>query len=172
MAFFGTWTRKNKRPADEVEIDEEKGKRTAKYWRLLSMCIGEQGCNIMYWRVVWVTFIGEILEGIYWWDIRGLLKNIVVFWYYLFAGLMWYLHRRYPKRSKTHQWKMLAYLPPGLPGTLSADCIESVLLAMVVQYLFIFICWLFHECIRASATFLGQKPAEPKGPPRQWPSNV
>jgi hypothetical protein len=46
MAFFGTWTRKNKRPADEVEIDEEKGKRTAKYWRLLSMCIGEQGCNI------------------------------------------------------------------------------------------------------------------------------
>jgi hypothetical protein len=128
--------------------------------------------SFMYWGVVWVTFIGEILEGIYWWDIGGLLKNIVFFWYYLFAGLMWYLHRRYPKRSKTHQWKMLAYLPPGLPGTLSADCIESVLLAMVVQYFFIFICWLFHECIRASATFLGQKPAEPKGPPRQWPSNV
>ena len=73
MAFFGTWTRKNKRPADEVEIDEEKGKRTAIYWRLLSMCIGEQGCNIhscigeLYWGHLlvryWRVFIGEILEG-------------------------------------------------------------------------------------------------------------
>ena len=73
-------------------------------------CIGKQGCNIR-------SCIGELYEChllVRYWRVA---EEYHVFGI-AFAGLMWYPHRRYPKRSKPHQWKMLAYLPPGLPGTL------------------------------------------------------
>ena len=41
-----------------------------------------------------------------------------------------------------------------------------------MQCFSIFIYWQLHECIRTSGTFMGQKPAEPKDPPRHCPSNV
>ena len=119
----------------------------------IHLCIGVlYGCHLLvrYWRIA----------EEYW-----------CFWYCIFGGLKWYLHQRYPRRCKPHQWKMLAHLPPGLPSTLIIDCIETV---SVACYMFGFMFWLLHgfRTFRTSPSFMAQRPAEPKDHPRQWPSNM
>ena len=157
-------------------------------WRLMrKRARGQQNigdycqCVLESKVAIFIHVLESCTGDIYWWDIGGYL--LVRYWrvaeeYCVFLVLP-ICRTDVVSPSKVPKTKQNTPVEdasqtqsPGLPGTLSADCIESVLLAMVVQYFFIFICWLFHECIRASATFLGQKPAEPKGPPRQWPSNV
>ena len=63
-----SWTRTNKRPANEVEIHGEKGKRSAQYWRLLTILLLEG-------KLALLTCVLECCMGaIYWWDIGGLLR--------------------------------------------------------------------------------------------------
>ena len=55
-----SWTRTNKRPANEVEIHGEKGKRTAQYWRLLTILLLEG-------KLALLTCVLECCMGaIYW----------------------------------------------------------------------------------------------------------
>ena len=115
----------------------------------IDLCIGVlYGCHLLvrYWRIS---------------------DEYLCFCYCIFGGLKRYLHRRYPRRCKPHQWKMLAHLPPGLPGKPSINW-NSV---SCMQCFFVN-CWLLHGYIRITTAFMAQKPAEPKDLPRQWSSNV
>ena len=81
----------------------------------IDLCIGVlYGCHLLvrYWRIS---------------------DEYLCFCYCIFGGLKRYLHQRYPRRCKPHQWKMLAHLPPGLPGKPSINwnsvrCMQCFLL--------------------------------------------
>ena len=133
MALCGTWPRTNKRTADEVGIDGEKGKRTAKYWRLHEITV-----NIVLESkvAIFVHVLESCMSAIYWWDIGGLLKNI------MFLALPICRTDVVPpsKVPKTKQTTSVedASLPASRTAwhLISTDCIEPVLLAVVVQYFY------------------------------------
>jgi hypothetical protein len=137
------------------------------------MCIGEQGCNIhscigeLYvWHLLvryWRVFIGEILEGCW---------RILCFLVLPICRTDVVSPSKVPKTKQNTPVEDASLPAPRTAWHLKCRLYWICVACNGGAIFFYFHLLAFHECIRASATFLGQKPAEPKGPPRQWPSNV